>query len=141
LLVGEKRMANEIKISTTINVETADGGKITKSSSFTDDMTGNSFVSAVQVVGASSEQIVTHGDITTYGWIYLKNLGTNDSNYVDFGHNTAALNGDDNICRLYGGESCVLKCSAGDGSATTVTALHAISSSGDQLVEYLIVEL
>jgi hypothetical protein len=133
-------MANEIKISLSITVE-KDGAKFTRQESFLDDMTGDAWTSGVQQVGAASEDLITHEDITTYGWIYLKNLGGNVNNYVDFGHNTAALNGDDNICRLYGGESCILKCSAGEGSAATVTALHAISSSGTQAVEYAIIEL
>ena len=133
-------MANEIKKSVSITAE-KNGAKFTRSESFMDDMTGDAIVYGVQQVGSSSEDLITHEDVTTYGWIYLKNLGTNAANYVDFAHNTAALNGDDNICRLYGGESCVLKCSAGDSSATTVTALHAISSSGTQAVEYAIIEL
>ena len=54
--------------------------------------------------------------------------------YVDFAHTAASLSGDDNICRLYGGESCILKSSA-------ETGLFAISSSGSQTVEYAILEL
>lgn len=133
-------MANEIKINLSITAE-KNGAKFTRQESFQDDMTGDAIVYGVQQVGAASEDLITHEDIATYGWIYLKNLGTDSTLYVDFAHNTAALNGDDNICRLYGGESSILKCSAGEGSATTVTALHAISSSGTQAVEYAIIEL
>ena len=133
-------MANEIKISVSITAE-KNGAKFTRSESFMDDMTGDAWVTGIQQVGAASEDLITHEDIATYGWIYLKNLGTNSANYVDFGHSTAALDGDDNICRLYGGESCILKCSAGAAGAAVVTELHAISSSGTQAVEYAIIEL
>ena len=126
-------MANEVKINLSIIVE-KNGAKFTRQESFLDDMAGDAWVTGVQQVGASSEDIITHEDIATYGWIFLKNLGTNEALYIDFAHTTAALAGDDNICRLYGGESCVLKSSA-------ETGLHAISSSGTQAVEYAIIEL
>ena len=133
-------MANEIKISLSITVK-KNGAKFTRQESFSDTMTGDAWVTGVQQVGAASEDLITHENIGTYGWIYLKNCGTDTSLYVDFAHSTAALDGDDNICRLYGGESSILKCSAGAASATVVTALHAISSSGTQAVEYAIIEL
>jgi len=126
-------MANEISISLSITAS-KNGAKFERHETFKDDMTGDAWVSGVQQVGASSEDIITHEDITNYGWIYLKNCGTNTSNYVEFAHDTAAVDGDDNICRLYGGESCILK-------ASSQTALHAISSSGTQAVEYAIIEL
>ena len=109
-------MANEIKINLSITAE-KNGAKFTRQESFQDDMAGDSWVTGVQ-----------------YGWIYLKNCGTDTSLYVDFAHTAAALAGDDNICRLYGGESSILKSSA-------ETALFAISSSGTQAVEYAIIEL
>jgi len=126
-------MANEISISLSITAS-KNGAKFERHETFKDDMTGDAWVSGVQQVGASSEDIITHEDITNYGWIYLKNCGTNTSNYVEFAHDTAAVDGDDNICRLDGGESCILK-------ASSQTALHAISSSGTQAVEYAIIEL
>ena len=124
-------MANEIKINLSISA-TKNGAKFERQESFTDDMTGDAWVSGVQQVGSSSEDIITHEDLGTYGWVYLKNCGTNASLYVDFGHSTVIA--DDTLCRLYGGESCIIK-TAG------LTALHAISSSGTQAVEYAIVEL
>ena len=126
-------MANEIKINLSITAE-KNGAKYTRQETFTDDMTGDAWVTGVQQVGASSEDIITHEDVANYGWIFLKNLGTDTSLYVEFAHDTASVDGDDNICRLYGGESCILK-------ASSQTALHAISSSGTQAVEYAIIEL
>lgn len=63
---------------------------------------------------------------------FCKNLGTDNAKYVDIQHtqNTA----DDSLCRLYGGESTILKTAA-------LTALWGDSSSGTQAVEYAIIEL
>ena len=94
-------------------------------------MTGDAWVTGVQQVAASYEDIITHEDVGTYGWVYLKNIGTNASIYVDFAH---TADDDDKLCRLYGGESCILKTHG-------LTALHAKSSSGTQGIEYAIIEL
>jgi len=126
-------VANEIKINLSITAE-KNGAKYTRQETFTDDMTGDAWVTGVQQVGASSEDIITHEDVTNYGWIFLKNLGTDTSLYVEFAHDTASVDGDDNICRLYGGESSLFK-------HTTTGALWADSSSGTQAVEYAIIEL
>tara|TARA_R100000789_G_scaffold1196_1_gene4067 strand:- start:17 stop:394 length:378 start_codon:yes stop_codon:yes gene_type:complete len=125
-------MANEISISLSITAS-KNGAKFTRQESFKDDMTGDAWVAGVQQVGASSEALVTHADITTYGWVYLKNLDTG-ANYVEFSHDTASIGGDDSICRLFAGESCIFK-------TAPETAISAISSSGTQAVEYAIIEL
>ena len=70
-------MANEIKISLSITAEKK-GAKFARQETFQDDMTGDAWVSGIQQVGTGSEALVTHADIATYGWVYLKNLdGTN----------------------------------------------------------------
>ena len=126
-------MANEISISVSIRVS-KNGAKYERNETFKDDMTGDSWITGVQEVGdGGSEDIITHENVTNYGWIFLKNCDTGNA-YVDFAHTAASLSGDDNICRLYAGESCILKSSA-------ETALHAISSSGAQTIEYAIIEL
>ena len=126
-------MANEIKISLSITAE-KNGAKYTRQETFLDDMSGDAWVTGVQQVDSSNEDIITHENIANYGWIFLKNLGTDTSLYVEFAHDTAAVDGDDNICRLYGGESSIFKSSG-------LTALWADSSSGTQAVEYAIIEL
>lgn len=126
-------MANEIKIGISLSV-TKNGATYTRSDSFSDDMTGDAWVTGVQQVGAAAEALVTHSDIETYGWVYLKNLSTGSA-YVDFGHDDpSASSGDDAAFRLYAGESCIIKTAA-------ITELEAISSSGTQAVEYAIIEL
>ena len=126
-------MANEISITLSIAAE-KNGAKFSRQETFKDDMTGDAWVTGVQQVGAAAEALVTHADIGTYGWIYLKNLSTG-SDYVDFGHDDpSASSGDDAICRLYAGESCLFKSRA-------ITTIEGLSSSGTQAVEYAIFEL
>ena len=124
-------MANEIKINLSISAS-KNGAKFERQESFTDDMAGDAWVTGVQQV-TTTEDIITHENVATYGWIYLKNCGTNTSLYVDFGRETIG-DATDKICRLYGGEACIIK-TAG------LTELHALSSDGTQAVEYAIIEL
>jgi len=123
-------MANEIKINLSITAE-KNGAKYTRQENFTDDMTGDAWTTGIVDITTSGVQL-TDLDVGSYGWIFVKNLGTDSSLYVDIQHTQNTP--DDNICRLYGGESCLLK-------ASSQTALHAISSSGTQAVEYAIIEL
>ena len=55
-------MANEIKINLSITAE-KNGAKYTRQENFIDDMSGDAWVTGVQQVGASSEDIITHEDI------------------------------------------------------------------------------
>lgn len=123
-------MADEINISLSITVE-KNGAKYTRSENFKDDMAGDAWTTGIVDITASGVQL-TDLDVGTYGWIFVKNLGTDSALYVDIqsSQNTA----DDSLCRLYGGESTILKSSA-------LTALWADSSSGTQAVEYAIIEL
>ena len=123
-------MANEIKINLSITAE-KNGAKYTRQENFTDDMTGDAWTSGIVDITTSGVQL-TDLEVGTYGWVFVKNLGTDSSLYVDIQHtqNTA----DDNFCRLYGGESSIFKSSG-------LTALWADSSSGTQAVEYAIIEL
>ena len=122
-------MANEINITFSITAS-KNGAKFERHESFLDNMAGDAWVTGVQQV--TTDDLITHEDIATYGWVYLKNLDTG-ANYVDFSHDASAA-ADDLICRLYAGESCIFKTSG-------ISALHAKSSSGTQAVEYAIVEL
>jgi len=123
-------MADEISVSITISAS-KNGALYARSETFTSDMTGDAWLIGVQDVGGDSEDIITHEDLGTYGWVFLKNLDSGSA-YVDFGHSDVVA--DDTICRLYGGESCVLK-TAG------LTQLHGKSSLGTQKIEYAIIEL
>ena len=123
-------MANEISITLSITAE-KNGAKYTRQESFKDDMSGDAWTTGIVDITDSGVQM-TDLDVGNYGWVFVKNLGTDKTLYVDIQHtqNTA----DDSLCRLYGGESSIFK-TAG------LTALWADSSSGTQAVEYAIIEL
>lgn len=123
-------MADEVNITITISTN-KNGAEFSRSESFKADMAGDAWLIGVQDVGGDSEDIITHEDLGTYGWVFLKNLDEGSA-YVDFGHSDVVA--DDTICRLHGGESCVLK-TAG------LTELHGKSSFGIQKIEYAIIEL
>ena len=93
-------MANEIKISLSITAE-KNGAKFARQETFQDDMTGDAWVTGVQQVGASTEDLITHENIATYGWIYLKNCGTDPALYVDFGHSNFSAQFLKGISRFY----------------------------------------
>jgi len=122
-------MANEISIGISIRAS-KNGGVFKRSETFTDDMTGDAWTAGIVDITASGVQI-TEVQVGTYGWVFLKNLDTG-ANYIDIGHtqNTA----DDNLCRIYAGESCIFKTNG-------LTALWGDSSSGTQVLEYAIIEL
>ena len=123
-------MANEINITLSITAE-KNGAKFTRQESFKDDMSGDAWTTGIVDITDSGVQM-TDLDVGNYGWVFVKNLGTDKTLYVDIQHtqNTA----DDSLCRLYGGESSIFK-TAG------LTALWADSSSGTQAVEYAIIEV
>ena len=123
-------MANEIKINLSITAE-KNGAKYTRQENFIDDMSGDAWTSGIVDITTSGVQL-TDLEVGTYGWVFVKNLGTDTSLYVDIQHTQNTP--DDSLCRLYGGESSIFK-SAG------LTALWADSSSGTQAVEYAIIEL
>ena len=123
-------MANEIKINLSITAE-KNGAKFTRQESFLDDMTGDAWTTGIVDVTTSGVQL-TDLEVGTYGWIFVKNLGTDSAIYVDIQHTQNEA--DDSLCRLYGGESSIFKTSA-------LTALWGDSSSGTQAVEYAIIEL
>ena len=123
-------MANEIKISLSISVD-KNGAKYNRQESFMDDMTGDAFTSGIADIAEAGVQM-TDLSVGTYGWVFIKNLDTDSSKYVDI--QSSQNTPDDSLCRLYGGESTILK-TAG------LTALWGDSSSGTQVVEYAIIEL
>jgi len=123
-------MANEIQISLSISCE-KNGAKFIRQETFKDDQTGDAWSTGVVDATIAGVQLADL-QVGDYGWIFVKNLGTDSSLYVDIQHAQNSV--DDGICRLYGGESSLFK-------HTTQGALWADSSSGTQAVEYAIIEL
>lgn len=110
------------------------GAKFERSESFTDTQTGNAYAAGIADIDTGGDTAVADADVGTYGWIYVKNLTTSGSAYIDIGHSAEGFAADDAICRLYPGEASIFK-TAG------LTALYADSSSGTQQLEYAIFQL
>lgn len=72
-------MANEIQVSLTISVE-KNGASARGNISLSIDQTGDQFISNVQIIGTSNEAL-TLSDVSTIGWVYVKNLDA--ANYVE----------------------------------------------------------
>ena len=70
-------MANEIKINLSITAE-KNGAKYTRQENFTDDMTGDAWTSGIVDITTSGVQL-TDLEVGTYGWVFVKNLGTDSS--------------------------------------------------------------
>ena len=123
-------MSDEISESVSIRAK-KNGASLVMSQSFQDTMTGDNWSTGVAEVPTSATELIANDDIVVYGWVFMHVLTETGDEYVDFGHSAVA---DDTLCRLYAGESCVLK-------STARTAVYATSSGGTQKVEYAILEL
>ena len=75
-------MANELRIEAQLEYSKS-GVKQNKHDSAYADVSGDSFTHVVQEVGISNELIVIGSDVTTWGYVYLKNLDS--TNYVEVG--------------------------------------------------------
>ena len=127
-------MANEIKINLSISVS-KNGAKYERQESFSDDMTGDAWATGIADITATGETLVADTDVGTYGWVFVKNLTSSGTTYIDIIHtDSGGDDSDDTLCRLYVGESTIFK-TAGK------TALYADSSSGTQRLEYALIEL
>ena len=110
------------------------GAKYERNESFTDTQTGNAFAAGIADIDTGGDTLTADGDVGTYGWVYVKNLSTTGTAYIDLGHSAEGFAADDSICRLYAGESSIFK-------SNGRTALYADSSAGTQQLEYAIFEL
>ena len=123
-------MANEISINLSITAS-KNGAKFTRQESFKDDMTGDAWTTGVVDIDDTGISLAEQ-DVGTFGWVFVKNLGTDSTLYIDIQHSDN--DDDDDAVRIYGGESTIFK-TAGRSS------LWADSSSGTQALEFAIIEL
>jgi hypothetical protein len=95
-------MANEITVSIRFDVANGnyDPGTI-NASNLQFDQAAVGAAEGVQEIGTSEESLST-GDLSTYGWLYLRNL--DDTNYVQVGFSTGVYG-----IRLEPGEPAVFR--------------------------------
>lgn len=106
-------MANEISVSTTLSA-TKLGATVSSTGNRTVDMTGDQMISNVQIIGATSEAILL-GDVTTPGYVYLKNLDA--TNFVSISVLATAVAGT-SFTKLLAGDFCIFK-----AVSTQITAI------------------
>ncbi len=95
-------MANEISLS--INFAVSKGGaSVSGQSNASLTMSGEQFISNVQIIGITNETLV-FGDVSTIGYVYCKNLDA--TNFVTISVDSAQAQV---IAKLLPGEACIFK--------------------------------
>src|SRR6185369_5689912 len=92
-------MSNVIAVSVSSTVTFGAGGSIAGTGSFSVTQAGTNNIGNVQNIGTSTEQF-TYGDVTTIGYLFIKNLDA--TNYVEFDLNTPVAG--TAFCKLLAGE-------------------------------------
>lgn len=116
-------MAQEITLSVNI-AQTKNGVTFSKDFTGQFDVTGNTPISNVQNIGTSDETLAL-GDISTIGYIALRNL--DNTNFIDIGYTSGTY-----FARLKRGEFMVMR--GGPG----LTAIHAKADTAVCNLEYLL---
>ena len=118
-------MAKEITGKLVLNAVKG-GAKISRSESFTIDMTGNSFSSGVQSIpNSGGEALVEADELGTAGYVFVKNLDS--TNYVTLGSHASS----NHTIKLKAGESTIFR------AAGTV---YGLANTAACNVEYIIIE-
>jgi hypothetical protein len=117
-------MANEITGSVSITAS-KNGAAVSASATIAATMSGEQMISNVQIIGTSSEALVL-GDVTTIGYVYLKNLDA--TNFVSISVLATAVAGT-SFTKLLPGECCLFK-----AVSTTITAIADTSAVNLQVV-------
>jgi len=81
-------MADEITITTTVNVTNGEYLDDFRASGVTFDQAASGGWKSIQDIGTSEESITSFGDVSTEGWCVLKNLDS--TNYVQVGPATTS---------------------------------------------------
>jgi hypothetical protein len=98
-------MADEVSIGISFSC-TLNGDTTPKSHSFTADVAGDAIMSGIQEIGTGAEEVLVHGDVGTFGWVYLHNLDS--TNFI-----TAGFTGAHSI-KLLAGKACIFPSNGAD---------------------------
>jgi hypothetical protein len=111
----------------TINNSFTNATNRTVSRSFTGSVTcsGAQYQIATQAIGTSDESVAINSDISSLGYIYVRNL--DGTNYVELGYTSGTYFG-----KLKAGEACVFRAGAG------LTTLHAKANTATCDIEYFV---
>lgn len=124
-------MADEITLSialafskNSVSVDTTDMGL----TALEFDVSGTDYIKGTQSIGTASSEAIAKGEITTPGWLVIKN--TDSTNYIEIGNGTfTSGNG-------------TVKIKPGEGQAFRVsgTTPHALANTGACIIHYLLIE-
>lgn len=121
-------MANEISLSGSLQIVKS-GVTISGSVSKTITQAGDQSLGNIQIIGMSSEAVMV-GDVTTIGYLYLKNLDA--TNFVSFDIATPCVAANAPVT-LLAGECAVIP--------TRKAAWYAIADTGNVNVHVIAIEL
>lgn len=120
-------MANEISVTSILSAS-KNGASVSATHSLKQTMAGDQMISNVQIVGTASESILL-GDVTTPGWVYLRNLDS--TNFVSISVLATAVAGT-SFTKLEAGESCLFK--------AVSTQLTAIADTAPVNLQVVVIE-
>jgi len=124
-------MANEISVTSglSLNRTTAPASSVSKNASVQVDQSAatGGFVFGSAVIGAS-EETLEKSDITTIGWVWVKNLTASGSNYVSLG----SVSGQRPVLAYPGETAGPVRINAAE--------VYIESSSGNQNIEFVLIE-
>jgi len=120
-------MADELTITTQLVFEKGNTKVRRGSKDVTIDVTGTDMIHATQAVGNASAENVAKGEITTPGYMWVKNL--DGTNFVQIGYDDSGFKP---TVKLLAGEEALFRCAQTTPQAQADTA--AVN------IEYIIVE-
>jgi len=84
-------MAGEIKVTSKLKLAKGNNAEKIIPAELSYDQTGDGSYSNVHNIGTTEESVAAFGDVSTFGWCYLRNLDT--TNYVQWGFATTDYGG------------------------------------------------
>ena len=129
-------MSDELTLSMSLAVKNG-GAEYSTNQRFNATMTGRSWATGVlELDHGAAKEISTQTDLDDYGWVFLHCCNGTAADYVDFSHHSA-VDADDVLCRVLGGESNLFYTAA-------IDELHAKATlgaaAGTIFLEYAIIE-
>ena len=117
-------MSNELQLTVSLSFSKGNA-RLDRSESISVDITGDSIMHNTQVIGTTEEQIVVPSDLTTYGYIFIRNLDS--TNFIEVGRTTGVYND-----KLKAGEFLLKRC---DGNT-----LYAKADTASCNTEIIVIE-
>ena len=119
-------MANELSVHAGL-VANLNGANLSASGSASVTVSGDAFVKKVVSVGIVREAVASSSDLSSYGYVFIKNLDT--TNYIEVGCYNSDIY---YTVKVKAGEVALFR-SAGN-------ALYAKANSADVLIEFVLIE-